>query len=172
MQLSMFSLAEPPASPIQSQDSERDWTIRVVTSCSPMLQLLGNIAPGGWSGRTSPVCFRAIPDETLAAFWGSSLDSASKSPPPPTDGRTAESYRATTARMVSHGACLTLSTLEYHSAAVASSLSDILETGDVPQEFFLSATACQGILRRAARRGRELPEALGTALKSAAAMLA
>jgi hypothetical protein len=40
---------------------------------------------------------------------------------------------------------------------VASSLSDILETGDVPRRYFLSATACRGILRRAEKRGRELP---------------
>ena len=57
---------------------------------------------------------------------------------------------------------------EYHSAAVASSLSDILETGDVPRRFFLSAKACSGILRRAAKRGKELPPALSAALTAAA----
>jgi hypothetical protein len=60
--------------------------------------------------------------------------------------------------------CLTLNTSEFHSAAVASSLSDILETGDVPQRFYLSETACQGILRRAEKRGKELPEGLKAAL--------
>jgi hypothetical protein len=34
---------------------------------------------------------------------------------------------------------LTLSILEFHSGAVVCSLSDVLETGDVPQRFFLSA---------------------------------
>ena len=62
----------------------------------------------------------------------------------------------------------TLSTLEYHSAAVACSLSDILETGAVPQRFFLSATACRGILRRAAKRGKSLPPSLAEALHAAA----
>jgi hypothetical protein len=38
-----------------------------------------------------------------------------------------------------------------------SSLSDILETGDVPQRYFLSPKACSGILRRAEKRGKELP---------------
>jgi hypothetical protein len=47
-------------------------------------------------------------------------------------------------------------------------LSDTLETGDVPQRFFLSAKACAGILRRAAKRGRELPRSLQTALEHAA----
>jgi hypothetical protein len=63
---------------------------------------------------------------------------------------------------------LTLSTLEFHSAAVASSLSDVLETGDVPQRYFLSATACKGILRRAEKRERELPRSLQTALERVA----
>lgn len=66
---------------------------------------------------------------------------------------------------------LTLNTPEYHSAAVASSLSDILETGDVPQRFFLSATACKGILRRAEKRGRQLPPSLQAALEHAAQMI-
>jgi hypothetical protein len=58
----------------------------------------------------------------------------------------------------------TLSTSEFHSGAAASSLSDILETGDVPRQFFLSATACRGILRRAAAKGKTLPPALTQAL--------
>lgn len=70
--------------------------------------------------------------------------------------------------MGSPTACLTLSGSEFHSAAAACSLSDVLETGDVPQKFFLSAKACRGILRRAARRGRELPPDLLAALESAA----
>jgi hypothetical protein len=39
-----------------------------------------------------------------------------------------------------------------------------LETGDVPQRFFLSATACKGILRRAEKRGKQLPQQLAQAL--------
>jgi hypothetical protein len=63
---------------------------------------------------------------------------------------------------------LTLSFLEFHSGAVASSLSDVLEAGDLPQRFFLSATACARILRRAAKRGKELPQLLKAALTQAA----
>jgi hypothetical protein len=48
-------------------------------------------------------------------------------------------------------------------------LSDILETGDLPQRYSLSATACQGILRRAAGRGKKLPERLQQALEAVAA---
>ncbi len=63
---------------------------------------------------------------------------------------------------------LTLSTLEWPSDAAVCSLSETLETGDVPQRFFLSATACQGILRRAEKRGKVLPPQLRQALEQVA----
>ena len=48
-----------------------------------------------------------------------------------------------------------------------SSLSDVLEAiGVVPQKYFLSAKACEGILRRAERRGKALPEDIHRALKT------
>jgi hypothetical protein len=64
---------------------------------------------------------------------------------------------------------VTLNTLEWPSDAVVCSLSDTLETGDVPRRFFLSAKACQGILRRAEKRGKKLPVILESALRSVAA---
>jgi hypothetical protein len=48
------------------------------------------------------------------------------------------------------------------------SLSDILETGDVPRQYYLSAKACKGILRRADKRGKELPQQLVRALQAVA----
>jgi hypothetical protein len=45
-----------------------------------------------------------------------------------------------------------------------------LETGVVPQRFFLSAKACDGILRRAAKRNKKLPLALEAALRQVAQM--
>ena len=63
---------------------------------------------------------------------------------------------------------LTLSISEFHSGAVESTLSDILETGDVPQRYFLSAKACAGILRRAAKRGKKLLPLLAHALRGVA----
>jgi hypothetical protein len=74
--------------------------------------------------------------------------------------------------MGSRSGFLTLNTSEFHSAAVASSLSDILETGDVPHRYFLSATACRGILRRAEKRAKTLPEHLKAALEAAAGLTA
>jgi len=72
--------------------------------------------------------------------------------------------------------CWTLSTSEWnhtltpcHSDGGVCSLSDVLEeTGNVPGRYFLSPTACAGILRRAAKRGKVLPEALRLALEAAA----
>lgn len=72
--------------------------------------------------------------------------------------------------MGSPGELWTLNTLEYPSDAVVSSLSDVLEaSGDVPQRYCLSTTACRGILRRAAKRGKDLPDVLLRALEQAAA---
>jgi hypothetical protein len=67
-----------------------------------------------------------------------------------------------------HGELLTLNIGEFHSAADVCSLSDVLETGDVPQRFYLSATACKGILRRAEKRGKKLPGQLQHALLAVA----
>jgi hypothetical protein len=48
------------------------------------------------------------------------------------------------------------------------SLSQVLEQTSIPQRFFLSSTACAGILRRAEKRGKTLPLALEQALKAVA----
>jgi hypothetical protein len=53
------------------------------------------------------------------------------------------------------------------SDAVVCSLSDILEPAtSIPPRFYLTAKACAGILRRAEKRGKTLPEALRRALQS------
>lgn len=46
----------------------------------------------------------------------------------------------------------------------ASRLSSILQVG-VPEKYYLSRKACEGILRRASRRGKRLPEQLKMALE-------
>ena len=53
---------------------------------------------------------------------------------------------------------------ESPNAAVESTLSQILEV-NVPEKYYLSAKACEGILRRAERRGKELPKMLKEALE-------
>lgn len=66
------------------------------------------------------------------------------------------------------GGCLMLDSSECPSAAVASSLSDILETSDVPARYFLSPRAAAGILRRAEKRKRTVPAPLRAALEAIA----
>lgn len=62
-----------------------------------------------------------------------------------------------------HGDSSMLNIGESPSVARESRLSWILED-NVPQKFYLSARACQGILVRASRRGKPLPELLKQAL--------
>ena len=50
----------------------------------------------------------------------------------------------------------------------AASLRDVLETGPIPEKYFLSPRACGGVLNRAERRGRKLPPLLRDALSSVA----
>lgn len=49
------------------------------------------------------------------------------------------------------------------------SLSDILQE-NVPERYFLSPKACAGILNRAERRGKKLPEMLDRALRQTAGL--
>lgn len=55
---------------------------------------------------------------------------------------------------------------EFFSLPCLVNLSSVLESGPVHQRYFLSAKACSGILRRAERRGKELPEQLRLALQA------
>lgn len=54
------------------------------------------------------------------------------------------------------------------SVAVESTLSQILED-NVPEKYYLSQKACEGILRRAERMGKKLPDVLKTALEQQSA---
>jgi hypothetical protein len=62
----------------------------------------------------------------------------------------------------------TPNTSAWHNVADVCSLSQVLETGLIPQRFFLSEKACAGILRRAEKRGKRLPEQLQRALETVA----
>jgi hypothetical protein len=55
---------------------------------------------------------------------------------------------------------------EFRNGAVASSLSEILETGEVDRRYYLTQKACRGILRRAEKRGKMLPKPLRVALEA------
>ena len=62
------------------------------------------------------------------------------------------------------GGSTTLNTGECPSVARESTLSQILQA-NVLEKYFLSAKACAGILRRAEKRGKELPTMLKEALE-------
>ena len=64
-----------------------------------------------------------------------------------------------------HGGFSTRSSSAWPSGASVCSLSDILETQPPHQRYFLSPRACDGILRRAERRGKSLPPELEEALR-------
>jgi hypothetical protein len=68
----------------------------------------------------------------------------------------------------SRGESSTPNISEWPNDAVVCSLSQVLETGSIPQKYFLSATACAGILRRAASWGKALPSMLFHALQAVA----
>lgn len=148
---STFWPEELLASLSPSEAKERDSTTPVDNSCSPFLNWLNAYAPDGSCGKTFQASCRRVNLKDLtsdASFKGWS-----------------------NAGMASPGECWTLSTLERPNVAVESSLSDVLETGELHPRFSLSAKACQGILRRAAKRGKKLPPVLEAALISRASTL-
>jgi len=144
-QLTFLSEA-PHANPSQSQDSEEAWLTRVVTWPSDSSNLLLSCSPGGSFGKTCRASSVVAKDGTLAPSSGRWQNSGMGSP--------TEYW--------------TLNGLESPSAVAVCSLSHTLETGDVPQRYYLSAKACSGILRRAERRGKKLPAQLLAALTAAA----
>ena len=150
---STFLSGEPPANRSPLPDFERDWLTLAATSCSRLALWLKGIAPTGSSGRMSPESCHLTEDGILEPSSGCWQNSGMGSPT----------------------GFLTLNTSEWAASPALSrsgggvcSLSDILETGDVPLRFFLTATACQGILRRAEKRGKSLPEPLRLALEAVA----
>ena len=153
-----FSLEEPHASHSASPDSERDWMMTVATWPSNFAALLLESAPVGSSGKMSLESFPLPGQDMVEVPSDISLKPLLKS------------------GMASPGESLMLNTSEhvdFHTPSpnedVVCSLSDILETesmnGDRLARYSLSAKACAGILRRAEKRGKKLPEQLARALQ-------
>lgn len=126
-------------------ESARAWLETDLDFGLSSIAFLRSCAPSGLLSKTSPACYPVTEGETLpSSFEGWS-----------------------NAGMASVGGYLTLSISEWPSAAVVCSLSEVLET-DVPLKYFLSATACRGILRRAERRNKKLPPLLEQILQAIA----
>ena len=125
------------------QGYAKDWKILAATSRLPFATWFAAHVPDGLSGKMYPEPCRREEDGTLVPSSGRWQNSGTVSP----------------------GECWTLNTSEFHSGASASFLSDVLETQPVPERYFLSPKACAGILRRAEKRGKKLPESLESALR-------
>lgn len=142
-QLTLWS-EEAPASPSPSPEEERAW-MASLASCSSSFELVPRFDPNGSFGRT----FRVSSLREMGPS-GSYSRSFSKS-----------------GIVTSLGECLMLSSSEWPKGASVCSLSAILERGPHLRRYCLSPEACRGILRRAARRGKSLPEPLESALIAA-----
>lgn len=117
-------------------------------------------------GRTYPEPFPATTEKTSGRFWKNlpaldnqtlpfldlrgGADGARPVQSPETDG-------------LWLGDSWTVNISEWPSAESVSLLSSTLEV-NAPEKYYLSARACQGVLTRASRRGKKLPELLQTAL--------
>lgn len=140
-----LSLEAPPARRSRSPEKERASWMSEASSCSSTSELFAMFIRAGCYGRTSPEYYRSR-EEMLST-------------------RSKGSWR--NAGIRSHGELLTLSSPEWHSAADASFLSDILES-DVPQRYYSSAKACIGIVRRAWQNDKPLPKELDDLLRTQA----
>ena len=147
-QISMFSSPELPASPSVSQDSEEEWMMSAATSRSDFLNWLNERSPAGSFGKMSPEYCHREEDGTLVPSSGVWQNSG----------------------MGSHTQSLMLNMPAWRNGAGVSLLSDILVHGNLPQQYYLTKRASDGILRRAEGRGVTLPESLYLALLSTSAM--
>ena len=177
-----FLSEEPLVSHSASPASERAWMTRAATSRSSFSRWLIDSNLAGFYGKTSPESFplgrmsrKVLRPSNPVSFseWAESIPQDSLPEPlskwsSPTI-LTASSGGWQNSGMGVPGAFSTQSIAEYPSVGVASLLWDILEEpGSVPQRYFLTAAACRGILRRAERRGKKLPERLTVALQAVA----
>lgn len=187
---SMFSLEEPPVRHSASPDSERAWMIRVATWPSPTLQLLNDLLPPGSFGKMCPASFPAgqmcrvvrrlkhqktcderlkqqLARPDLTPTQRAALENLKRLTSPTI--LTASSPALGNSGMVAPSSALTLNTSVWRNGASVCLLSDTLEApGSVPPRYFLTVKACQGILRRAAKRGKTLPAQLEAALRAVA----
>jgi len=153
MEQLIFSWAGHPAKVFQSQDSGKDLKIHAETLLCHTLGLLKISNPSGSFLKMSLACCQVTEEKILEVSLGGWGNWGMGSP---------------TEFLTLNGAEHTGTQEPCRSAEGVCSLSDVLETQLVPQRFYLSAKACQGILRRAERRGKKLPEMLRKALEAVA----
>lgn len=139
MQMSLFpmsGLEDSPAKMSRLRGWLRDQGLRGsnLGSFMNLLDSLKKVAPEFLSSRTFQVSVQAMEGGTsksLFKHW-------------PNSG------------MAWDGVFLTADTLESPNHASESTLSDVIETGKVPQRYFLSPNAAAGMIRRTDQMGRKL----------------
>jgi hypothetical protein len=142
------SLARTSPSPADAQGSQE----RDPASSTSSPESLSLFDPDGFSSRTYPV-------SSLQTAVGTSEQSLERWPTSGTAWLGGFSTHATSECRSDEGGC----------SSSEPSLTEILEEPqNVPVRYSLSARAASGILRRAQKRGRELPIHLETALQSLA----
>lgn len=119
-----------------------------------------------WSGRMSPEHSQATKEKTsgqsLKKLQGSRTVQYQSLCLKRVNGMQLDASWATITQ--SHGECWMLNTSESPNEEKESTLSQILEVTP-HMKYYLSKTACEGILKRAAKRGKVLPAVLEMALK-------
>ena len=126
-------------------------------STSPLEEI-----PALYSGRTSPAF--SAPRTTLSdASWENWLERALPCRPPQEDGRVRVWLADPRERL--RGGSSTLNISECPNDVVESFLSQVLEKDSIPQKYYLSIRACEGILRRARNRNVTLPDTLREVLE-------
>ena len=130
------------------------------------MDIFGETHPDTCAGRTSPAHSQAMAAKTSAPSSKKRRTSSNQNALfldlRTENGRTPDASWATDGPL--HGAYTMRSFGESPNVAVVSHLSQILEAEAHPK-YYLSAKACEGILRRAERRGKELPPMLKDALE-------
>ena len=131
---------------------------------SIQLDLFGESSPSPSSGKMSPAssALQTMPSD---AFWLDWSERMTRWSPQGVGGRTL--VMCAVPGEQSRGGSLTPNISEWPNDAAVCSLWQVLE-GSVPSRFFLSSTACAGILRRAEKRGKKLPTMLRHALQAVA----
>ncbi len=146
-----------------------DLTVSAASSLLTLYDYALKLEQGGYCGKMSPRHYQATTEKIsqdlfLSSAAGTSLFHV-------TAGGSPGSLPEPPVISVYVGEFLTLNTPEFpnfqgrsRSEGSVSSLSDILVVGNIPPKYYLTVRCAEGILRRAERRGKDLPPVLKAAL--------
>jgi site-specific DNA-cytosine methylase len=146
MNQSTFLWEEPPANPSVSQDCEKDWLIRVATSCSPTAQLLARYRPEWLVWENVPGVLSSNGGRDFGTFLGMLAE-------------------------LGYGFAYRVLDAQYFGVAQRRRRVFVVANARSWQRaaaVLFESHSLQGILRRAEKRGKALPEPLQRALETVA----